>query len=68
MIGKGYSVLSATMEMSMVAEGYFASKCIHEINATKNVVMPIADAIYRILYRNVSAHEEIRKLSNEVLL
>jgi glycerol-3-phosphate dehydrogenase (NAD(P)+) len=68
MIGKGYSVHSATMEMSMVAEGYYASKCIHEINETKNVTMPIADTIYRILYCNASAYEEIKKLSNEVLL
>jgi glycerol-3-phosphate dehydrogenase (NAD(P)+) len=68
MIGKGYSVHSATMEMSMVAEGYYASKCIHEINATSKVIMPIADAVFRILHQKAPAHEEIKKLSNEVLL
>jgi glycerol-3-phosphate dehydrogenase (NAD(P)+) len=68
MIGKGYGVLSATMEMTMVAEGYYASECIHKINETKNVTMPIADTVYRILYRNAPVHEEIKKLSNEVLL
>jgi glycerol-3-phosphate dehydrogenase (NAD(P)+) len=68
MIGKGYSVLSATMEMSMVAEGYYASKCIHEINTTAKVTMPIADTIYKILHQNAPVQEEINKLSNEVLL
>jgi glycerol-3-phosphate dehydrogenase (NAD(P)+) len=68
MIGKGYSVISATMEMNMVAEGYYASACIHKINETKNVTMPIADTVYRILYQNASAHGEIEKLSNNVLL
>jgi glycerol-3-phosphate dehydrogenase (NAD(P)+) len=68
MIGKGYSVLSATMEMNMVAEGYHASKCIHKINETSNVMMPIADTVYRILHQNASACEEIKKLSNGVLL
>ncbi|MDR2027030.1 MAG: NAD(P)-binding domain-containing protein [Prevotellaceae bacterium] len=68
MIGKGYSVLSATMEMNMVAEGYYASECIHKINETANVMMPIADTVYRILYRNASACEEIKRLSDEVLL
>jgi glycerol-3-phosphate dehydrogenase (NAD(P)+) len=68
MIGKGYSVLSAIMEMNMVAEGYYAAKCIHEINETTQVLMPIADTVYRILYCNVPVHEEIKKLSDEVLL
>ncbi|MDR2383877.1 MAG: NAD(P)-binding domain-containing protein [Prevotellaceae bacterium] len=68
MVGKGYSVQSATIEMSMVAEGYYASKCIHEINATRNVTMPIAETVFRILHQNAHAHEEIKKLSNDVLL
>jgi len=68
MIGKGYSVISATMEMNMVAEGYYASKCIYEINKTKNVTMPIADAVYKILYCNANVYDEISRLSDEVLL
>jgi glycerol-3-phosphate dehydrogenase (NAD(P)+) len=68
MIGKGYSVISATMEMNMVAEGYYASKCIHKINETSKVMMPIADTVYRILYQNSPACEEIKKLNDEVLL
>jgi len=54
MIGKGYSVKAAMMEMEMVAEGYYGSKCIHDINATAGVDMPIAESVYDILYAGVS--------------
>jgi glycerol-3-phosphate dehydrogenase (NAD(P)+) len=53
MIGKGYSVKAARLEMSMVAEGYYASKCIYLVNKTIGAEMPIADTIYRILWENV---------------
>lgn len=52
MIGKGYSVKAAMMEMEMVAEGYFGTKCIHRINNDgPRVDMPILDCVYSILYR-----------------
>lgn len=54
MIGKGYSVKTALLEMNMVAEGYNASKCIHILNQTVRANMPIADAIYRILWEGLS--------------
>lgn len=68
MVGKGYSVQAATMEMNMVAEGYYASKCMYEINQVEGVDMPIADTVYRILYEKSSVRDEIKKLSEEVLL
>jgi glycerol-3-phosphate dehydrogenase (NAD(P)+) len=66
MIGKGYSVKSAMLEMNMVAEGYFATKCIHEINESYNVKMPIASAIYNILYEKISPTIEYRLLSEKL--
>ena len=55
MIGKGYSVKAAQLELSMVAEGYNASKCIYVINKEIGADMPIAGIIYRILWENVTA-------------
>ena len=63
MIGKGYSVSAIQIEMNMIAEGYYASSCIHEINKQHKVNMPIADTIYRILYQNAPCKDEIRKLT-----
>jgi glycerol-3-phosphate dehydrogenase (NAD(P)+) len=62
MIGKGYAVKAAQLEMSMVAEGYNASNCMHNINKTVNAEMPIADTIYAILWENKSARQEFNKL------
>ncbi len=62
MIGKGYSVQSAQIEMSMVAEGFNASKGIYEVNKKINAVMPIAETIYAILWQGVSAAEGFKKI------
>ncbi len=67
MIGKGYSVTSAQTEMNMIAEGYYASKCIYEINKKHHIAMPIADAVYRILYESAAPFEEMQKLTNELM-
>ncbi|MCZ2460151.1 MAG: NAD(P)-binding domain-containing protein [Chitinophagales bacterium] len=55
MIGKGYSVKAAQLELNMVAEGYNASKCIYNINRSVNAAIPIAETVYRILWENVNA-------------
>jgi len=66
MIGKGYSVKNALLEMNMVAEGYYASKCIHEVNRQFGVDMPIADATYSILHENKSASEEMKAVTDVI--
>jgi glycerol-3-phosphate dehydrogenase (NAD(P)+) len=54
------------LEMSMIAEGYFASKSIWEINKNYNVDMPICNAVYNILYEKISPVIEIRILSEKI--
>ncbi len=54
MIGRGYGVRAAQLEMKMIAEGYFATKSIHAMNETFGVAMPITDSVYRILYEGAA--------------
>ena len=54
MIGKGYSVRAAELELNMVAEGYNASKCIRTMNQTLQLNLPIMDAVYKILWEGAS--------------
>jgi glycerol-3-phosphate dehydrogenase (NAD(P)+) len=63
MIGKGYSVKAALLEMNMIAEGYNAAKCIHEVNKQFNVDILISEATFRILYEGADAREEMKKVS-----
>ena len=65
MIGKGYSVKSAKMEMEMVAEGYYGTRCIYDINShTVKVDMPILNCVYRILYEGKSPRQAFEAIAN----
>ncbi len=66
MVGKGYSVKAAQLEMNMVAEGYYAVKCVHEINSKLGVDMPISEATYRMLYERIAPMIEMRLLSEKL--
>jgi glycerol-3-phosphate dehydrogenase (NAD(P)+) len=66
MVGRGYSVKSAQVEMNMVAEGYYAVKCIHEINKKLGLNMPVTKAVYNILYEKISPSIEMRILEDSM--
>lgn len=63
MIGMGYSVKAAQREMQMVAEGYYGTNCIHQLNERMQVNLPIADAMYAILYERQSPQIIINDLT-----
>lgn len=66
MLGKGYSVKSAQLEMNMVAEGYYAVACIHEINKKLKVDLPICEAVYNIIYEKIAARVEMKLLTEKL--
>lgn len=67
MIGRGYSVKAAQMEMEMIAEGYYGTKCIMEMNEKYNVHIPIVETVYRIIYEGAVARNEIKVLRETAL-
>ena len=66
MIGKGYTVKSAMMEMSMVAEGYYAVKSAYKLNQAYGAKTPIIDAVYAILYEGKNAKDVFKKLTDQL--
>lgn len=62
MIGKGYSVKAAQLELNMVAEGYNASRCIYVSNQTLGADIPIATAIYQILWEQLLPKDGFREI------
>lgn len=64
MLGKGYSVKSAQLELNMLPEGYFASKCIYKTNNTVMAKMPIASAIYLILWEQLPAEDGFKQIES----
>jgi len=66
MVGKGYTVKSAQLEMNMIAEGYYAAKCMFIKNLAYSVEMPISKAVYNILYENHSPQIEMKLLAEKL--
>ena len=66
MIGKGYSVKSAQLEMNMVAEGYYASNCIEQICRKHGIELPICNAVYRVLYGQQPPIDEMKMLADKL--
>ena len=66
MIGKGYTVKSAQMEMNMIAEGYYASKSAYELNKQYGAKTPIINAVYDILYNGKDPKKVFRKLTEKL--
>lgn len=66
MIGKGYTVKSAILEMNMVAEGYYAAKSVYEAVQNFEADAPIICTVYKILYEGVSPREAFEELANKM--
>lgn len=66
MLGKGYSVKSAQMEMDMIAEGYYALKSVNNRSKEYGIDMPIVEAVYNVVYEKISPAVEMRNLANKL--
>ncbi|MBQ4391011.1 MAG: NAD(P)H-dependent glycerol-3-phosphate dehydrogenase [Paludibacteraceae bacterium] len=66
MMGMGYSVKAAQLEMQMIAEGYYGTNCIHIANERLQVNLPIVEAMYRVLYKRESPTLVIQELTTKL--
>ena len=66
MVGKVYTVKSAQMEMSMIAEEYYATKRAFKIKEENGAATPIIETVYNILYDNKSPKKEFKKLTDKL--
>lgn len=67
MIGRGYSVKAAELEMNMIAEGYNAAKCIFNINKNIGAAIPVAETIYKILWESVNPAEGFKSIEQVLI-
>ena len=67
MMGKGYSVKSAQLEMNMIAEGYYATELVHELTVQKNIELPIVKAVYEVVYKQGNAKKIFNFLAEKQL-
>lgn len=67
MLGKGYTVKSAQLEMNMIAEGFYATKTMKEVNEKIQAETPILDAVYDIIYKNRPARSVMRELTKKII-
>lgn len=66
MIGRGYTVHLAQMEMDMVAEGYYAVKGVYDMMRSMRLELPVISAVYRILYNKISPYVEFKHIENQL--
>lgn len=66
MIGKGYTIRSAMLELNMIAEGYYATKLVRELRKDHDIRMPIANAVYKVLYMGRSPKKVMKKLTDKL--
>jgi len=64
MVGRGYGIKAAQVELGMVAEGYFAIKALHKMTEINRIQLPIAHAMYLIMYEHAPVKETIQSLKS----